>query len=110
MTGFTPGRWVITHDNCGGGATIKSNGRTVAFTVEAKTIDGKILDQGEMISPKEAYANALLIQSAPELFEALLELASYANESLPSNTPEFLEGLFERIQVAAGVIGKARGE
>ena len=63
---YTPGPWNADEENCGGGLNIKTkDGSHVCHTAVYRDKDRV------HIQPPEAFANARLIASSPELLEVL---------------------------------------
>jgi hypothetical protein len=102
--GFTPGPWTFAED-----AHPYSPPAKVIALPDGTVIAEALGNDGDWPeSEAEVTANARLIASAPELYEALLQLAS-ALGAMPMR-PEQILTLLPLLKDAKAAVRKARGE
>lgn len=104
MQKFTPGPWTLCRTTDGG--------KTVAFHVAADP-HGSLhpvveYREGKVRAPEEIEANARLISAAPELYEALKELAAAYDNYDGGSISE--KRISRAIEAADAALTKARGD
>ena len=100
-TKHTPGEWRVRHNSVGGPFISSDNG-TIA---DVRTFGG--IHVGGPQHP-ETMANARLIAAAPDLLEALQNIAEYWNQD--QNEEAMADACWHAIHTARAAIAKATGE